>query len=416
MLRYFPARGQLPLLALFTLIGSATPVAERGVCAQEPAADRAVITQVSGEPISGSIRGLSLRELQLQVDDRRTAVRTEEIVRVEFPQRRVSESANPLILLENGDRIRARILRMEEDDLRAQWRLASGAGEIRIPLETVRGAILTMPETGFTRNRLLRQLQEQPAQRDTLMLDNGDQLGGELSDIDSASIVLTTAAGDTRIERRGIRTLLMNSDLISFPKAKGRTALVEFTDGSRLTVGDLGLAENGVLHLDAISGTQVDVPLSAVASIRFLGGQAVYLSDLTPGEFEFTPYLMTHWKWRPDQNVRGGPLRLRGREFIKGLGMHSQSRSTYALGGEYQQFRATIGIDDSANGGGHVEFAVEVDGERIYTSPPLTGRDAALQIPPIDVRNAAAITLIVNFGEFGDVQDHADWCDAVLIR
>ncbi len=416
MQRYIPPCLRLPLIVLTAWAAPGTPDAARLLHAQGPSADQAVITPVSGAAVPGGIRGLTLRELQLQTEDDRRTFRTEEILRVEFPGRRMADSSRPLILLDNGDRIRARILRMDGDDLRVEWRLASGDGEIRIPLETVRGAILAMPDAGFTRNRLLRQLLEQPAQRDTLVLENGDQLGGELSDIDSASVVLDTAAGETRIERRGVRLLLMNADLISFPSTEGRTALIEFTDGSRVTAGDLSLAENSVLHVDATSGTALDVPLSAVASIRFLGGRAMYLSDISPTDYDFTPYLTADWKLRTDQNVLGGPLRLRQREFVKGLGMHSRSRVSYTLDGEYQQFRATVGIDDSANGGGHAEFAVEVDGKRVYTSPPLTGRDAALEIPAINVSGARQLTLIVTYGEFGDVQDHADWCDAVLIR
>ena len=72
--------------------------------------------------------------------------------------------------------------------------------------------------------------------------------------------------------------------------------------------------------------------------------------------------------------------------------------------------------DDTARGRGSVVFVVEVDGERVYTSKPVTGKSDPLSIPPVDVAGKQRLTLIVDFGHLGDIRDHADWCNAVLIR
>jgi hypothetical protein len=61
-------------------------------------------------------------------------------------------------------------------------------------------------------------------------------------------------------------------------------------------------------------------------------------------------------------------------------------------------------------------FAVELDGQRVFTSLPQTGRDEPLAIGPVDVAGRRSLTLIVDYADRADVQDHADWCDAVLIR
>jgi hypothetical protein len=52
----------------------------------------------------------------------------------------------------------------------------------------------------------------------------------------------------------------------------------------------------------------------------------------------------------------------------------------------------------------------------VYASPTQTGGSPALFIGPIDVSGKKRLTLIVDFGERGDVQDHADWCDPVLVE
>ena len=151
-------------------------------------------------------------------------------------------------------------------------------------------------------------------------------------------------------------------------------------------------------------------------SIRCLGGRAVYLSDLKPASYQHQPYLAGEWELKPDRNVLGEPLRLDGQEYPKGLGMHSQSIVSYDLNGKFQTFRATAGVDDAAQTGGSVVFAVEVDGKPVFQSEPQTAKQPALQLPPIPLAGAKRLTLRVEFGEFGDVLDYADWCDAVLIR
>jgi hypothetical protein len=114
-------------------------------------------------------------------------------------------------------------------------------------------------------------------------------------------------------------------------------------------------------------------------------------------------------------NVLQGPLSLRGVEFGSGLGMHSRMSATYEVKPSDREFRATVGIDDCASGSGSARFAIDVDGRRIWTSDEITGRSLPLSIPPVPVRGAKRLTLLVDFGQKADVADYADWCDAVLI-
>jgi hypothetical protein len=38
------------------------------------------------------------------------------------------------------------------------------------------------------------------------------------------------------------------------------------------------------------------------------------------------------------------------------------------------------------------------------------------EVGPIDLTGKQRLTLHVDFGPLGDIQDHANWCDAVLIK
>jgi hypothetical protein len=153
-----------------------------------------------------------------------------------------------------------------------------------------------------------------------------------------------------------------------------------------------------------------------VAAIRVLGGRAEWLGERDPADYRFEPYLTSPWKLQRNRNATGGPLRLDDAECPLGLGMHSRALATYNLGGKYRWFRAAIGLDETAGERGSVVFAVEADGERVYTSPVLKAADAAVSLNPIDLTGKQRLTLIVDYGPWGDVQDYANWCDAVLVK
>ena len=108
-------------------------------------------------------------------------------------------------------------------------------------------------------------------------------------------------------------------------------------------------------------------------------------------------------------------MRLNGREFPKGLGMHSRSTATFELSGGYQSFRSIVGLDGSTTGIGTAECSIEVDGRRVWSEHRLQrGQSIEISLPK-ELTNAKRLTLLVDFGEQGDMQDHVNWCDAVLL-
>jgi hypothetical protein len=89
---------------------------------------------------------------------------------------------------------------------------------------------------------------------------------------------------------------------------------------------------------------------------------------------------------------------------------------TYRLDGKYRRFRATLGIDDAAAGQGSVTFEVLVDGTSVFRSDVLTGTSPAVALERIDLAGAKLLTLRVDYATDADIGDHADWCDALLVR
>src|SRR5262249_59921721 len=123
--------------------------------------------------------------------------------------------------------------------------------------------------------------------------------------------------------------------------------------------------------------TSVRFPLDDVIALSVQGGAAVYLSELKAKKFEHNPYLGASWPYVLDGSVDRRDLRLGGSVFDRGVGLHTDSRLTYDLGGRYRRFEALVGLDERTGKAGSARVGVLVDGKPAdLGKKELTGPDA----------------------------------------
>ncbi len=329
------------------------------------------------------------------------------------------EPRGSAIWLANGDRLVARATGIEDEQLRAVWRQFPEWPEFALPLESVRGLSLSLPYARERRDEIAVWLFDRKEARDELRLLNGDVLSGELTGWRGESITLKSGGADVNLPNSDIRDIGFNPELLVLSQPKELCWLVSLKDGSRVTiVASKSRVVGETLRAVHVSDDSWEIPLDAIIELRVLHGRAVFLSDLKPLETKYTPFLpdSREWPLQRDRTVAGLPLRLKGREFPKGLGMHSRATVTYDLAGKYRAFHAVVGLDDTTVGDGTAACAVEVDGRRVFEPPALTRLQGPVRLPIIDVSGAKRLTLTVDFGELGDSQDHVNWGDAVLLR
>jgi hypothetical protein len=159
------------------------------------------------------------------------------------------------------------------------------------------------------------------------------------------------------------------------------------------------------------------VPAADVTAVNTFQGRATYLSDLRP-RYEHTPYTAVRWPVEVDRAVSGFDLRLGGGTYDKGIGLHSRSRVTFNLprgATKGRRFEAFVGLDDVTGRLGSAIVQVLADDKPLLQSPlelaPGTPQPLRLPLPA----SARTLTLLVDFGGGGDVQDHVDWCDARIV-
>jgi sRNA-binding regulator protein Hfq len=388
-----------------------------GTARADSEADTATIYLADGTRQTGVVRSISPSEV---VIGRESAVRlaTSDVVRLEFPNRNAPPPRPSLILLANGDRIVAGLSSMGDESVVALWKSYPDLPPVQIPASVVAGILVSVGESPADRTRAFRDVLGSRDKSDTVLLVNGDRLAGDLTSFDQTSLKLSQAGKVLQIEFPRVRAIAFSSNLTSLPPPHKPRIAVTLSDGSQLTGWNPSREPGGPLRLSSLMASTLELPLSAIATIRFLDGRATYLSDVQPTESRLAPYFGTDVASPPaqDQTAAGGPLLVRGRQYAKGLGTRSQSRITYELGGRYRLLQATAGIDDYADGKGSVRFGVEVDGVRVWTSSLVTGASKPLQVGPIDVSGKRRLALIVEYGELADVDDWADWCDAIVVR
>jgi len=397
-------------IAVFVLLASKSVAAQENV--ETPTALLA-----DGSRLVAPLRTISAGEIRL--GDRNTPVVAADLVRLDF--RGHAYSAPPrasLIQLINGDRVVAGLASMSDEAVLALWKSHSDWPPMRIPSETIAGILMTAPADAMQRSRWFAQVFGRRSKSDIVLLLNGDRVAGDLASFDQANLKLSQGGKPIQIEMVRLRGIAFNSSLSSLPAAKQPRIHVMLTDGSQLTGYGASRERGGPLRMTTEFGTPLEFPLSAVFSIRFLDGRTTYLSDLEPREARTTGFFGSSEPVAAakDRNVLGGPLCMRGIDYPKGLGTRSHSRMEYDLGGRYRHFQATAAVDDLAEGKGSVRFIVERDGARVFESGLVTGASAPLAIGPLDITGAHRLALIVDYGELADINDWADWLDAVVIR
>ncbi len=317
------------------------------------------------------------------------------------------------VIFANGDRLPGSILKLEGERLHFRFR----GEETTLPLAALSVLWLAPPEGGEEPERLRHRLAHESRPRDVLYLRNGDTIEGVVTGLDERSVRLEANRKPLTIERSKAAVIALNTELASLLRPKTPYARVVLSDGTRLALATAEMPEGKPIVATTLFKTSVSIPIADLCALTVLNGPAVPLAELKPRKYEHTPYLGDNWSYTLDSSVDQRDLRLAGGTYESGLGLHSESRLTYDLpAGRYRRFEALVGLDDRTGRTGSVRIRVLVDGKPVDLGGPeeLTHRSGPLPIR-VDVTAARELTLVVEFGERGSVQDHVNWADARLI-
>jgi len=233
---------------------------------------------------------------------------------------------------------------------------------------------------------------------DTVVVRSGDKLdglGGTFGDGTPAgdAIEFTWSSNNEKLKPK--LAAVAGLVFVQRPDPNTPPALCKVTDAGQnvLAAADVALTDKG-LTVTTPAGVKVAYPSAAkVTKLDYSRGKLTYLSDLTPVAVDETSTEDSVFHFRRDENLEGGPLRLATELFPKGLAAHSRTVLTYDIGGDYREFRAVLGVDESVVTDSRVVVAIDGDGRELFKAE--IGRKDPPRPIAVDVKNVQRLRLTV---------------------
>ena len=262
-------------------------------------------------------------------------------------------------------------------------------------------------------------------QNDLLIISKGDSMDyhkGVLHEVTDKQVQFELDGETLGVKRSKVYGLVYYHAAESKTPEGGTTILD--ASGSRWSARSVKLAD-GSDKLEWISagGMTVRRDLAQIVRIDLSRGKIVYLSDLKPELAAYTPFFgmekelparLELFRPRQDRNFVSKPLAIGGRQFSKGLALHSRTEMAYRLPGRFSRFEAMVGIDDAVRPRGHVRLVVRGD-DKVLLETTVAGTEPPRPLG-VDVAGVHRLVILVDFGEDLDVADHLDLGDARLIK
>lgn len=399
--------------------------------------DRADIRFLDGQKKSGDLTALSASELELMVEGSAIRVPLQDVMSIEFPERTVvSLPESQLLTLVDGSQLTGLAAARTAQQFTLE---TAGLGMLNLESRAVRSVRL-QPENPAWRSQWAT-FQERESDRDLLVVVRRNGAGLDFL----SGVVVSISAEKTEF--------LLEGDTVPVPAARvygvvfgqppappgsrpagGRdpaaSTVITTVSGDQVTARSL-IRDDDRLVITTGWGQSLELLWPSVRSIDLSRGRLRFLSDLPPLEERFDGVdpqgsLLAGLIDAEQQKLLFGPrrdtslerplkLRLRGREFTKGMCIHSRTEISWALDRQFSRLDCVVGIDDEVayNGRHQTLLRISGDGNVLFEKLISTTDDpVTLQLP---VESISTLTVLVDFGDGESVCDWLNLADARLI-
>jgi len=329
----------------------------------------------------------------------------------------------PSVLLTSGDHIPLdsdAAVRIEEETLR--FELPKSIAPPNAKAISLRATAVSMlwfgaPEQSERPAELQHRVEHAPRKQDVVGLREGDRMEGTLLALNLNGAQVKAGTRRMEVPLKQVAYVAFNTPWQIRPGLKRPYAYVILDDGARLTLSamDWQGGENPIVG-KTLWGAEVQFPLARLVALYLRNGNATYLADLEP-TVRSEGYVGSSWPLGRNTMPHGGPLVLKGESIDLGLGMHARTSAAYKLDGKARAFEALVGMPAGSDPRARVRFRILLDGKPSEGTPDKEWSvgDAPAWLR-IDLRGVRELTLLADFGSFGDVEARAVWGFARLLR
>ncbi|MEI7766597.1 MAG: NPCBM/NEW2 domain-containing protein [Phycisphaerae bacterium] len=251
------------------------------------------------------------------------------------------------------------------------------------------------------------------ATKDTVILKNGDQVAGLLLDVGAEKLQIQSDIGPVDLTWEKVERIEFSASQ-SPRKLPELATRLGFSNGTIFTTATLSWKDDVVTFQDT-NGKACQTPIGTVVSVDVLGGRVVWLAELEASEDQQTSLLGTPWPTQINRNVMGQPLRVKGENFTRGLGVHVTSQLLYKLDGTFKTLALRVGVDDSAKPHGESHVKIVLDGKTLWEKADLKAGELT-PLLQLDITGGKNLELNALPHTQLDVQGRVNWIEPALLR
>jgi hypothetical protein len=383
------------------------------------------VSPLAGPSVRGELVRLGADELELGQPDTSQTFRFDQLRRVEISAASPASPAGPIqVWLTDGSVLRGTAYTVSNSQATLR-----GEGELewKIPTRAVARVLFRDHVGDEELRRRWEELTAARADQDTLIYRREtddmvvlDSLQGVLYDVREEGVDFLFDGERISPRRERIEGLVYFHPASS-AQPPPTLCVVEDRSGSRWQAGRLRWAGEQ-LEVETVAGVEVEFPLDELRYLDFTAGNLVYLSDLEPESVSWRPFvesritpglLEARYAPRRDQGFGGGPIRILGQSYEKGLALRSYTTLVYRVGSEFRRFQARIGMDDLARNSAvrpSLQFTVSGD-DQVLWEGVIRGADDPLDLD-LEMTGVRRLKITVDFGDDLDIADFLNLADA----
>lgn len=372
---------------------------------------------LQGEKIRGSLVELNQNEAVLKADQKERKVPLTDVLQFTSGATRPKQPRDPregLVELVDGSRFGFTDVTSEAQGSTLIFKTAR-LGTLKLETKAVKSLRIGSAEGEL--GTAWNQLAEKTSRDDRLVVRKEkvlDFLTGVIGELDTKGLKFLLENEEINVKRERIYGLLYARP--EEPVTPGIQLDVAGLDQFKNIARVSGDAKEVKLELS--SGAQLTLAPEAVSRLDFSAGKLQYLSEMKPSDVQYQPFFDVIQQFTKDRNLDGGPIRLDGKTYSRGLCLHSKTVLKYELPEGFRRFQAMAGIDQSLRLG-DVVLTIRGDEKELFR-----GRIQRKESPKpldLDVAGVRELEITVDFGEPNDptrddVGDHLDLADARVIK
>jgi hypothetical protein len=380
------------------------------------AAAAADLQTLKGEKISGDVVRITDKEVVLRQDGKEVTVPAVQVLHLDFqpPGNAKVPRDEKFIDVELTD---GTLLHCKEFILKgkeAELRTLAGQ-EIKLGMSAIAN-VLTAAQDEAIRKDWNERIARKRRRDVVAVLQDGvvNPLEGTLGEANEAGthIAFTLGGRKLNVALANVHGLIFLRELD--PNAPPVLCKLADTNGNLVMVSSV-TATPTALTVTTPAGAKIEYAANLVTRLDYSTDKVAFLSQLNPVKVDQPDNPFD--QYRRDRNLDNQPLRMGGEVFPLGLSLHAHTELEYDLKGDYREFRALAGIDESVGGiDGPVILKIEGDGKELYNKTFTRKADKRPTPIALNIKDVSRLRIVVTSGDGFDLGRHLDLANAKVTK